>query len=205
VKLFWSSRSPFVRKVTLVIHELGLADRITFEPVRVTAAEPHPAVMAHNPFGKIPTLVLDDGTAFYDSHVICAYLDTLHEGRKLLPEQDPDRLIVLRRHALGDGLTETLITWLGERFRQQPGQSEKRIELCRIKIANVLRVLEDEAPRLEASPFDVGHAAIGAALAYMDFRFDAEGWRNGHAKLADWYAKFSERPSAVATKFVDQY
>jgi glutathione S-transferase len=205
MKLYYSSRSPYVRKVMLVIHELGLADRITCETVRVTSAEPSAAVMAHNPFGKIPTLVLDDGTAFFDSHVICAYLDTLHKGRKLLPEQDPDRLIVLRRHALGDGMTETLITWLGERFRQQPGQSEKRIELCRMKIANVLRILEDEAAQLDAAPFDVGHAAIGAALAYMDFRFDAEGWRDGHANLADWYAKFSARPSAIATKFVDQY
>ena len=58
--------------------------------------------------------------------------------------------------------------------------------------------------RLEAAPFDLGHAAIGVALSYMDFRFDAEGWRKGHAKLADWHARFSERPSAVATRFVDQ-
>jgi glutathione S-transferase len=193
-----------VRKVMIVVHELGLADRIACEAVRVTSADPNPAVMAYNPFGKIPTLVLDDGTAIYDSLVICAYLDTLHGGRKLFPDKGAERLAMLMRHSLGHGLIETLIVWLGERFRKQPDQSEKRIALCKMKIENTLRLLESEAPRLEATPFDVGHAAIGVALSYMDFRFDAEGWRHGHAKLADWHATFSARPSAVATKFVDQ-
>jgi glutathione S-transferase len=204
MKLYWSSRSPFVRKVMIVVHELGLADRIACEAVRVTSADANAEVMAHNPFGKIPTLVLDDGTPIYDSLVICAYLDTLHGGRKLFPQQDPERLAMLMRHSLGQGLIETLIVWLGERFRNQPDQSEKRIALCKLKIENALRLLDLEAPQLDASPFDVGHAAIGAALSYMDFRFDAEVWRNGHAKLADWYARFSERPSAIATRFVDQ-
>jgi glutathione S-transferase len=202
--LYWSSRSPFVRVVTVVAHELGLADRIAFKAVRVVGAEANDEVMAHNPFGRIPTLVLDDGTAIYDSLVICAYLDTLHDGRRLFPEPLRERLAALQRHALGDGLMEALIVWLGERLRQQPEQSDKRIAVSRRKVANALRCLESEAGNLGATPFDIGHAAIGAALAYMDFRFGAEPWREGHPRLARWHAEFSARPSAIATRFVDE-
>ena len=85
MKLLWSSRSPFVRKVMVAAHEVGLADRIRTERVVVAANKPNADVMAVNPLNKIPTLVLDDGTVLYDSRVICEYLDTLHDGPKLFP------------------------------------------------------------------------------------------------------------------------
>ena len=83
MKLFWSSRSPFVRKVMVAAHETGLAPRLRTERVVVGANKPNAEVMAVNPLNKIPTLVLDDGTALYDSRVICEYFDSLHEGAKL--------------------------------------------------------------------------------------------------------------------------
>lgn len=204
MKLYWSPRSPFVRKVMVVVHEAGLAGRIETEAVRVTATEAHPGVMAHNPLGKIPTLVLDDGTAIYDSPVICEHLDTLHDGPPLLPHDPADRLRSRRWEALGDGLAETLLAWLGERFRRQPGQSDDRIAVCRAKLAAILSALEAEAADLGASPFCIGQAAIGAALAYLDFRFGDVAWRPDHPRLAAWHAGFSARPSAVATAFWDE-
>jgi glutathione S-transferase len=70
VKLLWSSRSPFVRKVVVVAHELGIADRILLDRVNVTAKETNAEVMRFNPLNKIPTLVLDDGSIMIDSPVI---------------------------------------------------------------------------------------------------------------------------------------
>ncbi|WP_395675691.1 glutathione S-transferase family protein [Inquilinus sp.] len=204
MKLYWSPRSPFVRKVMVVVHEAGLAGRVETEAVRVTATETHPRVMAHNPLGKIPTLMLDDGTAIYDSPVICEYLDTLHDGPPLLPRDPATRLRSRRWEALGDGLAETLLAWLGERFRQQPGQSDSRIAVCRTKLAAILSALEAEAADLDASPFCIGQAAIGAALAYLDFRFGDVTWRPDHPCLAAWHEAFSARPSAVATAFWDE-
>jgi glutathione S-transferase len=204
MKLYWSPRSPFVRKVMLVAHEAGLAGRIETEAVQVTAVQTHSRVIAHNPLGKIPTLVLEDGTAIYDSPVICEFLDTLHDGPPLLPRDPAARLRARRWEALGDGLAETLLVWLGERFRQQPGQSESRITVCRTKLAAILSVLEGEAADLEAAPFGIGQAAIGAALAYLDFRFGDVAWRPDHPRLAAWHAGFSARPSAVATAFWDE-
>jgi glutathione S-transferase len=109
MKLLWSSRSPFVHKVMVAAHEVGVADRISTERVVVAADKPNANVMAMNPLNKIPTLLLEDGTLLYDSRVICEYLDSLHDGPKLHPSDQAFRWRVLRRQALGDGLLEIMI------------------------------------------------------------------------------------------------
>ena len=123
MKLHWSPRSPYVRKVMIVAHELGMADRLQTVRTVVGGTAPHLELMRENPLGKIPTLVLQDGTVLYDSPIICEYLDTLHHGPKLFPEW-PDRLTALRRLSLGDGMLDIALAWLGERFRPPEKQSQ---------------------------------------------------------------------------------
>ncbi len=83
--LYCSPRSPFVRKVMIFAHETGLAPRIECVRTVVAADRPHVGLMQENPLSKLPTLLLDDHTAIFDSRVICEYLDTLHDRRKLFP------------------------------------------------------------------------------------------------------------------------
>ena len=120
MKLLWSSRSPFVRKVMVAAHEVGVASRIETERVLVGADKPNAEVMGANPLNKIPTLFLDDGTALYNSRVICEYLDTLHAGPKLIPADPAARFAALRRQSLGDGLMELNVLRLGEQNRPPP-------------------------------------------------------------------------------------
>lgn len=204
MKLYWSSRSPFVRKVMVAAHEVGLAGRIRTERVVVSAAAPNAEVMAVNPLNKIPTLVLDDGTALYDSRVICEHLDTLHAGPKLFPADTRARWTALRRQALGDGLMEVIVLRLGEQGRAQAMQSEKHLAAYRLKITTALDRLEGEADSL-AGPPGIGHIAIGCALGHLDFRFAADDWRAGRSKLARWYGDIARRPSMTATEYVDTY
>jgi len=121
MKLHWSPRSPYVRKVMIVAHELGLTDRIETMRTVVGGTTPHVALMRENPLGKIPTLVLEDGSVLYDSPVICEYLDTLHDAPKLFPSW-PERLLALRRLALGDGMLD--IASLGRRTVSADGKAE---------------------------------------------------------------------------------
>lgn len=204
MKLYWSSRSPFVRKVMVTAHELGLAGRIRTERVVVSAAAPNAEVMAVNPLNKIPTLVLDDGGALFDSRVICEYLDTLHEGPRLFPTDAGARFVALRRQALGDGLMDTILLRLGEQARPPAAQSEKHLSAYRLKITAALDRLESEAAGL-AGPLGIGHIAVGCALAHLDFRFAADDWRGGRPQLARWFGGFAGRPSMQATQFVDAY
>src|SRR5689334_4020309 len=95
--LHWSPRSPYVRKVLIAAHEAGIADRIETVRTVVAAAEPNIELMKENPQSRLPTLRLADGTAIYDSVVICEYFDSLHGDGKLFPQKYPERLVALRR------------------------------------------------------------------------------------------------------------
>jgi glutathione S-transferase len=120
MKLHWSPRSPFVRKVMVFAHEAGLVDRLTCVRTVVAMKEPNAALLADNPLSKIPTLVLEDGSSLYDSGVICEYLDTLHGRTKLFPAEGQARWTALRRQALGDGFLDFLLLWRHERERSPP-------------------------------------------------------------------------------------
>src|SRR5436309_5540638 len=201
--LHWSPRSPYVRKVLITAHETGLADRIETVRTVVASSEPNVELMKENPQSRLPTLRLADGTAIYDSVVICEYFDSLNTGTKLFPEKFPERLVALRRHALGDGMLDTMLMWRGEVLRPPANQSIKHMQAWRLKTNVSVDMLEDQAGALSQSPFSIGHIAIGVALGYIDFRFPELGWRNDHPRLTEWYQTFSARASVKATEPVD--
>jgi len=200
MKLHWSPKSPFVRKVMIAAHELDLLHSI--EPVRSVAAmrEPNPAIMVDNPLSKIPTLVLPDGRALFDSVVICEYLNDLVEG-PLFPKAGEGRWQALRWHALGNGLLDMLILWRNERERQAP--LVQLADAFELKTRATLQLLEREAATLTAAPFAIGHLTLVCALGYLDYRFDAFGWRRQAPSLSAWFNEMQQRPSVAATAPVD--
>src|SRR4029450_7222589 len=162
MKLHWSPRSPFVRKVMIAAHELGLADRITCVRTVVATTRPHAELMEENPLSKIPTLVLDDGTVLYDSPVICEYLDSLHAGRKLVPRDSKERMTALRRQALGDGFLDFLLLLRNERERTHP--SPVHVATFGTKKKAALAALEREAQAVAASPLTLAQIDSVRAL-----------------------------------------
>jgi len=200
MRLHWSPKSPYVRKVMICAHELGLVDRL--ELVRSVAAmlKPNARLMQDNPLSKIPTLVLDDGFALFDSVVICEYLNDLAAG-PLFPKQAADKWQALRWHAFGDGLLDALILWRNEREREHP--LEPLLDAFELKTKACLRQLDDEAQALAEMPLSIGHVAVACALGYLDYRFAALGWRAVAPRLAEWYADVRSRPSFQTTEPVD--
>jgi glutathione S-transferase len=203
MKLHWSSRSPFVGKVMVFAHEVGLAGRIETIPTKVAMTQPNRDLLKVNPLGKIPTLITDDGKVLFDSSVICEYLDGLHKGKKLYPAAGDKRWEALRWHAMGDNMLDTLILWRNETLRHQAQQSPETIVGFLVKTQTSLDALEKEEPDLAAAVFGIGHIAIGVALGYLDFRFSDLRWRDGHPKLTAWYETFARRPSMQNTVPVD--
>src|SRR4051794_22222038 len=142
MKLHWSPKSPYVRKVMICAHELGLLPRL--ELVRSVAAmlRPNERLMQDNPLSKIPTLVLDNGFVLFDSVVICDYLNDLGGGT-LFPQHGDDKWQALRWHAFADGLLDALILWRNERERAAP--LEPLIAAFVLKVDASLKQLDDEA------------------------------------------------------------
>ena len=201
--MHWSPRSPFVRKVMIVAHEVGLADRIETVRTLVAAATPNVELMKQNPQSRLPTLVLADGTVIYDSPVIAEYFDSLNAGEKLFPASFPERLVALRRQSLGDGMLDTMLMWRAEQLRAPEHQSIKHMQAWKLKTNVSVDMLENEAPALEASRYSIGHIAIGVALSYVDFRFPELEWRKGHPRLKAWHETFAARAAAKANEAVD--
>lgn len=204
MKLHWSPRSPFARKVMVFAHEAGLAGRIEQVKTHVAMTNPNRDLMRYNPQGKVPTLIADDGAVLFDSTVICEYLDSLHGGAKLFPQEPARRWQALRWHALGDNMLDTLVLWRNERIRPKAQQSPETLAGFELKTRTSLDLLEQEAVALGEAPFGIGHVAIGVALGYIDFRFPELGWRGGRPMIAAWYESFAQRPSARATVPVDE-
>lgn len=203
MKLHWSPRSPYVRKVMIAAHEMGFGDRLVCIRTVVSPFTPAEELFRDNPLNKLPTLVLDDGTAIYDSRVICEYLDGLHDRAKLFPAAGPERLTALRNQALGDGLLDVLMMRLIERLKPEEQRSLQIVSSNERKTVATLDCLESDAALLTSRPHDIGHVAIGTALGYIDFRFPDDNWRKDRPNLAAWHAGFNARPAVVASPVRD--
>ena len=199
MKLYISPMSPFVRKVRVLARETGLAARIEEIPVTVSPVKANAEVGRANPLVKVPTLALDDGTALFDSPVICEYLDTLHPGRKLFPPAGEARWTALKLQAVGDGILEAAVLARYETaLRPKELQWTDWIAGQRAKWQAGLDLLERSAATLAGEP-TIGSITAGCALGYLDFRYGNEDWRGSRPALARWYEVFSARDSMRAT------
>jgi glutathione S-transferase len=194
MKLAYSPASPYVRKVMACAIARGIAGKVE----KWTIGTTDPALLPVNPLSKVPSLLTDEGVALFDSPVICEYLDSIGDGKKLFPPAGPARWTALRQQALGDGIMDA-----SQPRRREIGlpQDEGRagfIALQRGKVERAVAVLEAEAEKLGALT-TIGDITIGCALGYLDFRFGNEPWRPGHPKLTAWYAKVLALPPLADT------
>ncbi len=192
MKLLSFPTSPFARKVRIAVIELGMADQ-----VEVIDANPFAAdglVSEANPLGKIPALVLAARTLI-DSPLICAYLDTLHEGPKLHPDGDWHTLQV---QALGDGMMDAAVLRRFETQRPESLRSAHWIGRYEAAVHRTLSQLETAVTGL-GEGVTIGSISLYCALGYLDFRHAELSWRETHPELATWFERWSARPSASAT------
>ena len=191
MRLYYSKTSPFARKVLACAIARGIEDQITLLPAHGEDAE----LSSHNPLGKMPCLITDDGLALYDSRVICEFLDTVGNVFPMFPGHG-QRFRALRFQALGDGICDAAVLARGEQGRPADPARQGVIGLQKGKITRSLAVLEADLP---SSHVDVGSIAVACALGYLDLRFAADHWRAGHPGLAAWAATMAAQPCLAQT------
>lgn len=197
MKLFHSPSSPFVRKVMIVAHEVGLAGRIERLAAKAGPVERDDTIRAENPLGQVPTFLTDEGAALYDSRVVCEYLDDLGGGG--LFGAGPERWRNLTDAALADGLMgAALLARYETVLRPAEFRWEGWLGGQMGKVADGLDRIEGIAAGLGAR-FDIGTIGFACGLGYLDFRFPDLGWRQGRPAAAAWFSAMSERPSMRMT------
>jgi glutathione S-transferase len=190
--------SPFGRKARIAVSVLGLGDKVKIEAA--SNQDPSDPIREQNPLGKVPVLLLDDGSTLFDSPVILEYLDMLAGGGKIIPRDAKARFEALRLEALADGILDAsvLIVYEG-RYRPAEMKVQKWVDLQAGKVERALADLEQAPPGLDSPP-SVGQITAACALGYRDFRF-GEDWRKDHPRLATWLATFAAQvPAFDATK-----
>lgn len=198
--LLYSAASPYARKVRVLAAELGLGESIEVVTAAVSPVATNAEVAGRNPLAKVPTLTLADGTALYDSRVICDYLTSLVPVPAMQPAAGPERWAVQCRHALADGILDAaLLARYEEALRPaelrwpawQAGQEDK--------ILRGVAALEREVAALGTAP-RIDTIAVACALGYLDLRFGRLAWRGLAPKLAVFQEGFAARVSMVTTR-----
>jgi len=186
MKMRLSGASPFVRKVNITAALKGLSDRI--ELVSADKIDDAHPLNTANPLSKVPTLVLDNGTALFDSPVICEYLDSLAPEPVLFPSGGA-RWPALTRQAIGDGIMDAGILILYEgRYRTEELRVQAWVDMQQAKIDKSIALLNNAPPKFDDTP-DIGHIAIACALGHLDFRHGGR-WREQAPALVQWLKDF---------------
>jgi glutathione S-transferase len=199
MKLLASPASPFTRKVRIVLAE----KRIDCEMERVDVQPVDNPVNPHNPLGKIPTLILDDGTALYDSRVIVEFLDNASPIARLIPEDNRERVAVRRWEALADGVTDAGILIRYESLRptgeQSPAWVGKQAARMRRGLVQMQAELGEKSWCV-GDRYTLADIATGCCLGWLGFRKPAGiDWRAEYPSLAKHYDKLMERPAFAET------
>ena len=188
-----SPPSPFGRKIKLAMSILGLDSQVTIEKADPTDAGD--SIRKQNPLGKIPALIVEDGTVLYDSPVILEYLDHRAGGGKIVPQEPNARFAALTLQALCDGILDACILLVYEgRWRPVEKHEPKWIDHQTGKVERAFAVLEANPPALTAVP-DVGQITLACALGYQDLRFGGK-WRGSYPRLLKWHDEFEARVPA---------
>tara|TARA_B110000263_G_scaffold229194_1_gene222758 strand:+ start:59 stop:664 length:606 start_codon:yes stop_codon:yes gene_type:complete len=176
MKLVGSLTSPFVRKVRIVLSE----KRIVYDFDVDIPWESDTRVAEHNPLGKVPILIMDDGTTLYDSRVIVDYLDSANPVSRLMPEFNRERSMVKRWEALADGISDAATTIFLERKRPESLQSTEWISRQQKKAMLGLEVAArdlGDKKWCEGNVYTLADVALGCTLGYLSFRFPEMKWR----------------------------
>ncbi|WP_315920323.1 glutathione S-transferase [Mesorhizobium sp. SP-1A] len=186
-KLLYASASPYSAKVRMAAAYAGIA--IELVPTKTDEA-PAP-LLAANPLGKIPALVLDDGGSVFDSRVITQYLNRLSKNA-LFPRNPDKRTEAEVLEALADGICDSALLIVYERrYRDEDKVSQAWIDGQWGKVTRALDLLNANPPKLPKK-ITVGQIALRAALGYLALRF-AGKWEKGRGRLVRWAARFDEK------------
>ena len=195
MKLIGSLASPYVRKVRVVLAEKKLDYVYELEDVWTAETKIH----LSNPLGKVPCLIMEDGSSMYDSRVIAEYLDTLTPVCKLLPPHGRDRADVKVWEALADGVLDAaVLVRLEKTLRPEAQQSVAWVDRQMVKVHAGLATMSTnlrDSPFCKGNHYTLADVAVGCALGWLSFRFPEIDWRTDYPNLAKLFDKLSERPS----------
>lgn len=197
MQLLYQTHSPYARKALVFAHEAGLAGLIGVVHHETSPTRRNAEVFARNPLGKVPILLRDGKPPIFESDVICAYLDTLHDGPPLVPAEGEARWKALQVQAVAQGVADA-----GIQVRWETVRRPEPLRYPALRDGHVAKLLASydwlERELDTGAPVDIGQIAVATALDWIRFR-GLPDFRAGRPRLAGWFDRFGQRPSMRAT------
>ena len=198
MKLIGAYASPFVRKVRIVLAE----KKIDYDLELDDPWKDESSARQLNPLSQVPVLVLEDGTALYDSRVIVEFLDNASPLTRLIPADMRERIEVRRWEALADGVLDAAVLARVERLRTSVERSESWIARQLRKVAAGLDLMDKDLGAgawCAGNGYSLADIAVGSCLGWLLFRFPELDWQAERLNLARHFIKLSERASFIDT------
>lgn len=196
MKLFYTKRSPYASKVRAVAIEKG----IELELIEVAdLSVKTPELIAANPLGKVPALVIDGKNSLFDSPVICLYLDEKGSGAKLIPQDSDKRFAALRVEAMADGLMDSTVAVMLEKMRPEDKRFDGAINRQMITVHKILDYFNNNIGQINGE-LNIGQLALASALGYINLRMSEIAWGEHYPALKQWYDVIEKRDSIASTK-----
>lgn len=193
MKLLYTKRSPYARKVRIVAFE----KKIDLQLVDEDLTNKSQVLLEANPLGKIPALVLPSGETIFDSPVICQYLDDLNDTPRLIPHSGKERLHVLRWEAIGDGLTDVSLAAYREKLQHPKDFNASFVAAQEETIWRTLAYIDERVSELVT--LSLAPIAVVAGVGYTQFRLGHLVDAGKYPNLMAWFSDFSKRPSVAST------
>jgi glutathione S-transferase len=202
MRLFYSAGSPFARIVRIALLETALDKKTSKQEIsRQRLYSPESDVLAVNPVGRVPTLVLDDGTVLTEASLILRFIDAMSPSRKLLPSDSSDEWRVLSETGQAWGLLEGIVTWVRALRLPNPESASSVISGESLRVNRIADAVETAVSVGGfAGPINAAHIVLGSALGLAQARLRQWTWRVDRPRLSAWYDHIAERPSFRATE-----
>jgi|TARA_B110000208_G_scaffold191993_1_gene261574 glutathione S-transferase len=198
MKLLYTPNSPYARKVRVVAIEKHMEMQLQ----EVVLGDADSPLLQHNPLGKVPTLVLNDNVALYDSRVIVEYLAARRPVNQLLPDENKLKVEVMRWEALADGVCDAAVAIVLEYRKPEAEQSAATLKKQWLKVDNGLAALNKDISKKKwcvNETFSLADIAVGCLLGFVDLRLKQLNWQSRYPNLWKHFTILSKRPSFKET------
>ena len=187
--LYGGATSPFSRMAKLYGDHLNLNFR--YELIDIYNAE---FLDELNPLRQIPTLILNDENALFDSRTIFSYFeDQAGCDLTVLNFQQSTRI------SLALGMADACLQYRMEMMLSENDRNEAKILKLKARMGRSVKKLNDLADEITVGEVRLEQFVVACSLEYLDFRY-TKNWREECGKLSSWLEVFSQRDDMIKTR-----
>ncbi|PPR09490.1 MAG: putative GST-like protein YibF [Alphaproteobacteria bacterium MarineAlpha11_Bin1] len=195
MKLYVTTTSPYARLAMIVMHDKGLSDQVDL--VWTRTRQPEDPLLSVNPSGRVPFLMLADGTGMEETDLIVDYFDALVMPRNYSVPEGDEHWPFRRFEATARSMLDGTSVWAREIKRPPEKQSSEVLDHERRR---AIRLADYFEGAIYDKVFQIGltkpQILLFCALD-LERRIPHFSWRTEHPNLRGWFQRMEDLPAVI--------